>query len=61
MLKVDEFFGPQMLKISVSLSAIIFSLLVEAHYDSQSGDAAKNSSVKSMSYGMALEILDSVS
>lgn len=59
-LKPQDVFGPQMLKLGIGVSAFIFSLLVEAHHNSQR-DQIRAAAVKWISYGMALEILDTVS
>jgi hypothetical protein len=59
-LNSDDFFGPQIIKFCIGLSALIYSLLVEAHKDTHD-DAVRNAYVNSLSFGIALEILDSVS
>ena len=57
--KNNLFFGPQMVKFSLGVTALIFSLVVEAHHHDRE-DVARHEYIKSVSYGMALEILDSV-
>ena len=57
--KTGWFFGPQMVKFSLGITALIFSLVVEAHHNAHE-DPARHEYIKSVSYGMALEILDSV-
>jgi hypothetical protein len=60
-ISVDNvFFKTDMIKVAIACSALVFSLLVEAHSDARD-DPVRNAYVKSISYGMALEILDSVS
>lgn len=54
------FLGPQLLKFCIGLTSIAFSLLVEAHHDAHD-DPLRREYIKSIAYGMALELLDSVS
>ncbi|ODM91676.1 hypothetical protein Ocin01_15000 [Orchesella cincta] len=51
-------FGAQMLQLVIGISAIIFSLLVEAHHDARRSDPKRNAYLNSLAYGIALEILD---
>ncbi|CAG7722300.1 unnamed protein product [Allacma fusca] len=59
-LPTDGFFGSQMMKFAIGVATIIFSLLVEAHHDFHD-DPPRHDYIKSLSYGMAMEIIDSTS
>ncbi len=55
------FFGPQVLQLAIGISAVIFSLLVEAHHNAGKKEPTRNAYLNSVSYEVALEILDTVS
>lgn len=55
------FFGPQVLQLALGMSAVIFSLLVEAHHNAGKKDPTRNAYLNSVSYEVALEVLDTVS
>ncbi|CAL8129487.1 unnamed protein product [Orchesella dallaii] len=59
-LKPDQVLGPQLLKFSIGLSTIVFSLLVGAHHDAHS-EPLRNAYLDSLAFNVALEILDSTS
>lgn len=56
----EIWFGPQALQMGIGISAVIFSLLVEAHHNAGKEDPQRNAYLKSVSYEVALEILDTV-
>lgn len=58
--KEPLWFDWQIFQLAVGLTAIIFSLLVEAHHDAGNEDPKRNAYLNSVSYGIALEILDTV-
>lgn len=57
----EDILGPQMLKFCIGLSTIVFSLLVESHHNAADEEPLRNAYLNSMAFGVALEILDSVS
>ncbi|ELU17874.1 hypothetical protein CAPTEDRAFT_219189 [Capitella teleta] len=60
--KLDEksgFFGVNLLKTTISLSAIIYLLLVASHNDA-APDSNRQALIKSLSGGIAVDILDTV-
>ena len=52
---------PDTLLLGIGLSGLVFSLLVEAHHNAGKEDMKRNSYLNHISYGVALEILDTVS
>lgn len=54
------FFGPQLLKFTLSSSCVVFMLLVAAHHDA-SRDSQRGLAIRSMCTNTAFELLDSIS
>lgn len=60
LLSPKDAFGPQLLKLSIALSTMVFILLVSAHHDAEK-DSQRSMAIKSMCTNTAFELLDSVS
>lgn len=59
-LQKEDFFGPQLFKFAIGVSALVFSLIVAVHKNTKL-DPLRNTSLNNLCYRIALEILDSVS
>jgi len=59
LLDKQDIFGPQLLKLAVSISTVIFILLVAAHHDAEK-DSQRALGIKALCHGTAFELLDSM-
>jgi len=59
LLKPEDVFGPQLLKVSIAISTVVFILLVTAHNDAEK-DSQRALAIKALCTGTAFELLDSM-
>ncbi|KAK3793183.1 hypothetical protein RRG08_009482 [Elysia crispata] len=58
-IKIDEFFGTNMLKFTIALSGVVFLLLVAAHHRAKPGTTARNQ-INLLSAMVPFDVIDAV-